>query len=90
MNNKVKSIAVQKNKCTEDKASKMVGRIRVSVIGIMVVKNLYHLMWQRSISLPRLGDWYCGVISIKQVSLKDVNKQIFAANCIEKQKCYTC
>lgn len=31
--------------------------------------------------IPRSGAWCCGTISIKQVSLNDVNKQIFAANC---------
>lgn len=33
------------------------------------------------LNLPRLGVWDCGTISMKQVSLNDVRRQIFAANC---------
>lgn len=32
--------------------------------------------------LPRFGAWSCGMISIKQVSLNDVKRHIFAANYI--------
>ena len=32
--------------------------------------------------IPRLGAWYCGIISIKQVSLNDVKRHILAPNCI--------
>ena len=32
--------------------------------------------------LPRLGAWFRGMISIKQVSLNDVKRHIFASNCI--------
>jgi len=38
--------------------------------------------------LPRCGAWYNGIISIKQVSLNDVRRHIFAENYIRNKKHY--
>lgn len=39
-------------------------------------------------ALPRCGAWYNGKISIKQVSLNDVRRHIFAANYIRNNRRY--
>lgn len=45
-------------------------------------KNIWALsIIYKDIMIPRLGAWYCGTISIKHVSLKEVKRHIFTANC---------
>ena len=39
-------------------------------------------------ALPRCGAWYSGIISMKQVSLNDVRRHIFAENYIKNKKLY--